>query len=107
MEESVVQSDEVVADNFYARNQSWLLPILIILAVQAFLGLIAIEFAFSRLKRMQNDHDEKRDQYYHAFRRTDSKRWSRCKFYPGALFSMPIRMVILILQGILLLLTSK
>lgn len=83
------------------------MPILIILAVQAFLGLIAIEYAFSRLKRMQNDHDEKRDQYYHAFRRTDSKRWSRCKFYPGALFSIPVRIVILILQGILLLLMTK
>jgi len=56
---------------------------------------------------MRNNVDEKRDLYYHAFRRTDSKRWSRCKFYPGALFSMPARMVILILQGILLLITSK
>lgn len=36
----------------------------------------------------------------------DAHKWSRWKFYPGAMFSLPIRFLILILQGILLLIMA-
>jgi hypothetical protein len=47
-------------DSFYLRNSSWIRGISIALIIQAVLGIIAIEYAFSRLKRMQQV-DEKRD----------------------------------------------
>ena len=80
--------------------------IIIALIVQAFFGFIAIEYAFSRLKRMRNV-DESRDGQYPAYRRLDAKKWHRCKFYPGALFSMPFRLVFIIMQGIVLSLICK
>lgn len=83
-------------DSFYLRNSSWIRGISIALIIQAVLGIIAIEYAFSRLKRMQQV-DEKRDSQFQGFRRLDAKKWHRCKFYPGAMFSMPARMLILIL----------
>jgi hypothetical protein len=33
--------------------------------------------------------------------------WSKWKFYPGALFSMPYRLLLMIIQGMLLVLISK
>lgn len=50
-------------DSFYMRNSSWIRGITIALIIQAVLGLIAIEYAFSRLKRMQAV-DEKRDSQF-------------------------------------------
>lgn len=61
-----------------------------------FLGFIAIEYAFRRLKRFR-DGNEERDSKFPAFRRRDAKKWSRLKFYPGALLSMPFRLIFMIL----------
>jgi hypothetical protein len=60
------------------------------------IGLIAIEFALRKLKRMQNI-DEKRDSQFPAFRRRDAANWSRWKFYPGAMLCFPFRFISLIL----------
>ena len=43
--------------------------------------------------------DEIRDSQFPAFRRLDASRWSRLKFYPGALFTLPARILLLILLG--------
>ena len=51
--------------------------------------------------------DEQRDEQFPAFRRLDAKLWHRCKFYPGAMFSMPARMLTLIVQGLTLSLICK
>jgi hypothetical protein len=60
------------------------------------LGIVAIEYAFAKLKRFR-DGDEKRDAQFPHYRRLDVKKWSRCKFYPGAMLSMPIRLTLIIL----------
>ena len=88
------------------ENKGWVRGLIIAAIVQAFFGLIAIEYAFYRLKRMRNV-DESRDGQFPAFRRLDAKKWHRCKFYPGALFSMPFRLVFIISQGIILSLMCK
>ena len=82
-------------------NSHWVTGLLIGLGVHALVGLVAIEYAFHRLSRVR-DGDVARDAKFPAFRRRDVQNWSRWKFYPGALLSMPIRLIIMILQGMTL-----
>ena len=74
--------------------------------VHAVVGIIAIEWCFSRVKRMR-EVDEQRDSRFPAFRRLDAAKWSRLKFYPGCLLGMPLRLLILIIMGIILLLQAQ
>ena len=46
--------------NYYEENKNWILGLSIAMAVQIFLGLLAIEYALSATSRMR-DVDEKRD----------------------------------------------
>ena len=48
-------------DSFYSRNNTVITVITTALTIQAILGIIAIEYAFCRLKRMRKV-DEKRDE---------------------------------------------
>lgn len=73
------------------------------MAVHAIIGVIAIEWCLSRVKRMQQV-DEKRDSQFPAFRRLDASKWSRLKFYPGCLLGMPLRLLVLNVMGLILLL---
>jgi len=66
----------------------------IAMAVHIFLGLLAIEYAFSVTSRMRVV-DEKRDKYFWAFRRLDVTKWKRWKLYPGALLTMPARLILM------------
>jgi hypothetical protein len=75
--------------------------ILIYLIVQAVIGIVAIEYAWCRTKRFR-EVDERRDLMFPQFRRTDAKFWARWKFYPGAMFLMPTRITLLIIDGIFL-----
>lgn len=75
--------------------------------MQAIIGIIAIEYAFARNKRFMYDKDEERDEKFKAFRRLDIDRWYRFKFYPGAMFSMPSRLLLLNLWGLFTLLLGK
>ena len=86
---------DTVAETWYNTNASWINGLLITLAVQAVIGVIAIEYAFLRLKRFKNI-DEERDSRFPAFRRRDAHLWSKWKFYPGALLSMPFRLCFMI-----------
>lgn len=70
----------------------------IYLLVQAVLGIIAIEYAFSRTKRFR-ERNEERDSVFPPFRRYDAEKWSRLKFYPGAMFLMPTRAIMLVLDA--------
>ena len=72
----------------------------ILLIIQGILGLIGIEYALKRVKRMM-EIDEIRDSQFPAFRRLDAGRWSRLKFYPGALLVMPLRFLTIMSLGIL------
>jgi len=73
----------------------------IYLSVQAVVGIIAIEYAFARTKRFR-EVDEGRDGQYPHFRRHDAKHWKRWKFYPGAMFLMPTRLLLLTIDGFFL-----
>ena len=92
---------------YYENNKSWIDGLAIAFGVQAILGIIAIEYAFYRNRRLMYDKDEKRDEKFKAFRRLDTDYWYRFKFYPGAMFSMPARLLLLILMGIFLLVVGK
>ena len=89
-----------VTETWYNRNANWINGIAIFLGVQAILGLIALEYAWCRLKRIR-EVDEDRDSQFPAFRRVDVKNWSKLKFYPGAMLTMPSRLAFLILHGII------
>jgi hypothetical protein len=74
----------------------WLFNLAIAFIIQAVIGICAVEFAFGKLNRFR-DGNEARDTKFPAYRRLDAKNWNKCKFYPGAMFSMPARLIILIL----------
>ena len=86
------------------NNISWvyaLMPLWIYLIVQAIIGLIGIEWALSKYQRFI-EVDEARDCNFPAFRRVDSPKYARWKYYPGALLLMPTRFLLLILDAIFL-----
>ena len=86
-------------DNLLSRR--WVQIIVIYLSVQALVGIIAIEYAFARTKRFR-EANEGRDSQYPHFRRYDAKHWKRWKFYPGAMFLMPTRLMLLSIDGLFL-----
>ena len=85
-----------MVDSWFDRNQGWVVRLGIVMAVQAILGIMCIEYAFMRLRRMR-DVNEDRDAKFPAFRRLDAQNWSRLKLYPLAVLSMPYRLLFLIL----------
>ena len=95
-----------IAPTFYQRNSGWIRGITLAMGLQAIMGLILIEYAFSRLKRFR-DGNEQRDSHFPAFRRRDVKYWNRCKFYPGALLTMPARMFLVPLMSLIVVLISR
>lgn len=82
-------------------KQKTAMTLLIYFGVQAIIGIISIEYAWARTKRFR-EVDEQRDAMFPQFRRTDAKNWARWKFYPGAMFLMPTRLILLFLDGIFL-----
>ena len=103
VEDSIRMLDEnrvgTLEDGIFAKT--WFRVIGIYLVVQAFIGFIAIEFAWHRTKRFR-EQNEDRDARFPSFRRYDAKNWSRWKFYPGAMLMMPTRIIMLIFDGIFL-----
>lgn len=103
-----MEEKDVVGDlGFYLENKNWIDGLAIAFGCQALLGIVAIEYAFARNRRFMYHKDEERDEKYAAFRRLDADRWYRFKFYPGAMFCMPARLLILILWGLISLLIGK
>lgn len=96
LEEQLTDVQEVT---FYKKNSGWIRTLTLIVGIQMVLGILMIEYALSKMKRIMNI-DEKRDSQFPYSRRLDAHKWSRWKFYPGAMFGLPIRFLILILQGI-------
>jgi hypothetical protein len=74
------------------------MTLLIYFGVQAVIGIVALEYAWAKTKRFR-EVDEERDSLYPCFRRTDAKNWSRWKFYPGAMFLFPTRLVLLVIDA--------
>lgn len=86
------------------KGSSWKRKLLIYLVFQAVVGVLAFEWAYSKVHRFR-EIDEERDQYYGAFRRQDAKHWARWKFYPGAMLTLTTR-VILLFTGMVVLFFS-
>ena len=68
----------------------------IALALQAVIGFVALEWAWSQLRRFR-EVDEERDSKFPAFRRRDAGKWQKWKFYPGAMLSMPFRLTLMVI----------
>jgi hypothetical protein len=88
------------------RYISWLPNAFVIfacyyLAIQALVGVLAVEFAFSRTSRFRTK-DEARDVGFPHFRRYDAILWARWKFYPGAMFTFMSRLILISLCGTML-----
>ena len=76
------------------EDKLWFRVLVIYLGVQAVVGIILIEWTWKRVSRYRNV-DESRDGCYPSYRRLDAKDWARWKFYPGAMFMMPTRLILL------------
>ena len=83
-----------------------LTALIIYVSVQAILGIIFIEYAFYRTKRFR-DGNEARDCLYPGYRRYDAYKWTRWQFYPGAIFMMPTRAILLVVDAVLLVIIIK
>lgn len=71
------------------------------MTVQAIIGLLLFEYAYSVSKRQQKKNKE-REAKFHSYVRLDAGKWSRWKLYPGALLLMPTRLVLVLISMILL-----
>ena len=64
----------------------------IICGVYMFIGLISFEWAWAVVKPLRKN-DEERDCKYPAFRRWDTQKWGKWRFYFGAITLMPLRLI--------------
>lgn len=83
------------------KKRSWTRLLLTYLILQAIIGIAAFEWAYSKVYRFR-EVDEAREAYFTAVRRQDAPHWRRWKFYPGAMFTMPTRVVLLFLGIVVL-----
>mmetsp|Transcript_96418 Transcript_96418/g.132770 ORF Transcript_96418/g.132770 Transcript_96418/m.132770 type:complete len:206 (+) Transcript_96418:18-635(+) len=74
--------------------------------IYVLVGWALFEYAWSTSSKWR-DWDEIRDRKYPAFRRTDVKKWSRCRFMPGAFIWMPFRCFLMFAILILVTLSLK
>lgn len=76
----------------------WLIVVVIYLALSVF----CIENSWKKMKRLR-DVNEERDSQYPAFRRTDTHKWKKWKFYPigmTALFRLSFSLSLVFISGI-------
>lgn len=71
---------------------------------QAIVGILAFEWAYSKVSRMRQV-DPQRERYYRAISRQDAPYWARWKFYPGAMFTMTTRIILLFVSFVVLAIT--
>ena len=77
-----------------------------LIALNAILGLIAFECAWSKTKFYRNPIQEL-DEKFPAFRRTDAKKWVKCHFYCGALTLLVPRLLSIVFNVMFLTLAVK
>lgn len=76
---------------------------MIYLIIQAVFGIFALEWALRRLARHRNQKNEKfNDPRVYECLRPDPEKWARWKFYPGAIFTMLTRIILLLVNALLL-----
>ena len=77
-----------------------------LILINAILGLIAFEYAWSKTKTYRNPIEEL-DNKFPAYRRTDAKKWVKCHFYCGAVTLLAPRLISIIVNALLLVLVVK
>ena len=77
-----------------------------IVLLNAILGIIAFEIAWSQTKTYRNPIDEL-DNKFPAYRRTDAKKWVKCHFYCGAVTLLVPRLISIVINALLLVLVVK
>ena len=78
----------------------------ILIILNALLGLAAIEWAFHKMRFFRKPIPEL-NELMPAYRRDDVEKWARWKFYPGALTILIPRFLFTICLGIILILLLK
>ena len=84
----------------------WVKFLAFYMIVQAIIGIMIFESIYRTLAKFQ-EVNEKRDGKFPQYRRHDAKYWSRWRFYPGAMFIMPTRLIIMISSILFTCLCSK
>lgn len=72
------------------------MSIFILILINGAIGILLFEWAWSKTALVRQI-DEARDSLFPAWRREDTKKWSRLRFYPGAMTIMPLRFVLMLL----------
>jgi hypothetical protein len=68
----------------------------ILLILNAFVGIVMLELTWKSLTRFRNPPSAELNDLFPAFRRNDATQWSKWKLYPGAIFLMVPRFLVLI-----------
>ena len=76
------------------------MSIFIYILLNALTGVLLFEWAWSKTDRVRRI-DEKRDSLFPAWRREDTHKWSRLRFYPGAVTILPLRFLCLLLLAMI------
>lgn len=104
MNDAIEQMDESSTHlETWAKNHKSLATFLVLNAV---VGLAIFEYAYYVSRRLR-DIDENRDSKFPAMRRTDIRKWHRCKFWPFAMTLLPLRIFLLIFLGVSIVTKSK
>jgi len=74
--------------------------------INALVGILLFEWCYKATKPIR-EVDEARDSKYPAFRRYDAKKWSRWKFYPGAMTLLFFRLFMAIFNVIMCVVFTK
>ena len=98
-----VSPDSLTSDttDTTVEGWSWGSWQVILLLANAGLGLVAFEWAWYMMYRYRKPIPEL-EELMPAFRRDDSKRWAKWKFYPGAVTIMLPRLIFGIVLGLTL-----
>ena len=74
--------------------ESWKIAV-IFFSIYCTIGVICLEWAWIQIKPLREVNEE-RDKAFPAYRRFDAPLWKKWKFYPGALFLLTVRLVLII-----------
>lgn len=78
----------------------------IAMTVNAVAGILFFEWSYGKFSR-HRDGNEARDRDFPAFRRTDAYKWSRLKFWPGAMLFLPCRAIFCVVSLFLITMMCK
>jgi len=73
----------------------WIKLLALYLIIQAIIGIWIFESIYKGLSKYQ-EVNEKRDGKFPQYRRHDAKHWNRWMFYPGAMFLLTTKLILMI-----------